>query len=132
MTNLDGLKLYASLIRLFSTLPRLDRPRAQALAEAGAGKGGEAQFELIVTLLDLFLARMARAGTLGQLPPLAAPGEGELIARLSPNLNAARVWAELAQHLGLRARRGKAVNLDPAALLMDMVLQIDATAGNLA
>jgi DNA polymerase-3 subunit delta' len=132
MTNLDGLKLYASLIRLFATLPRLDRPRAQAIAEAGAGKGSEAQFELIVTLLDLFLARMARAGTLGQLPPEAAPGEVDLIARLSPNPQAARIWADLAQHLGLRARRGKAVNLDPAALLMDMVLQIDATAGSLA
>jgi DNA polymerase-3 subunit delta' len=132
MTNLDGLKLYASLIRLFATLPRLDRPRTQAIAEAGAGKGSEAQFELIVTLLDLFLARMARAGTLGQLPPEAAPGEVDLIARLSPNPQAARIWADLAQHLGLRARRGKAVNLDPAALLMDMVLQIDATAGSLA
>jgi DNA polymerase-3 subunit delta' len=132
MTNLDGLKLYATLIRLFGTLPRLDRPRALAVAEAGAGKGAEAQFELIVTLLDLFLARMARAGTLGHLPPEAAPGEGDLIARLSPHPQAARIWADLAQHLGLRARRGKAVNLDPAALLMDMVLQIDKTAGSLA
>ena len=132
MTNLDGLKLYASLIRLFTTLPRLDRPRAQTLSEAGAGKGAEAQFELIVTLLDLFLARMARAGTLGHLPPEAAPGEGDLIARLSPNPYAARIWADLAQHLGLRARRGKAVNLDPAALLLDMVLKIDETAGTLA
>jgi DNA polymerase-3 subunit delta' len=132
MTNLDGLKLYQTLVNLFSTLPRLDRPRALVLAEAGAGKGAEAQFELIVTLLDLFLARLARAGTLGYLPPEAAKGEGDLIARLSPHPQAARVWADVAQHLGIRARRGKAVNLDPAALLMDMVLQIDATAGTLA
>ena len=132
MTNLDGLKLYQTLINLFSPLPRLDRPRALALAEAGAGKGAGPQFELIVTLLDLFLARLARAGTLGYLPPEAAKGEGDLIARLSPHPQAARVWADVAQHLGIRARRGKAVNLDPAALLMDMVLQIDATAGTLA
>jgi DNA polymerase-3 subunit delta' len=132
MTNLDGLKLYQTLINLFSTLPRLDRPRALALAEAGAGKGAGPQFELIVTLLDLFLARLARAGTLQYLPPEAARGEGDLIARLSPHPQAARVWADVAQHLGIRARRGKAVNLDPAALLMDMVLQIDATAGTLA
>jgi DNA polymerase-3 subunit delta' len=38
----------------------------------------------------------------------------------------------VAQHLGLRARRGKAVNLDPAALLMDMVLHINETAAELA
>lgn len=132
MTNLDGLKLYESLIRLFGTLPRLDRPRALSLAEAGAGKGAEAQFELIVSLLDLFLARLARAGTLQQLPPEAAKGEADLIARLSPSAWAARGWADAAQHLGLRARRGKAVNLDPAALLMDMVLHINETAAELA
>ncbi len=132
MTNLDGLQLYQSLITLFSTLPRLDRPRALALAEAGAAKGNASQFDLIVTLLDLFLARLARAGTLGELPPEAAKGEHALISRLSPSPAHARHWADVAQQLGLRARRGKAVNLDPAALLMDMVLHINETAGQLA
>jgi DNA polymerase-3 subunit delta' len=55
-----------------------------------------------------------------------------LILRLSPDADAARLWADLAQGLSARARRGKAVNLDPAALLMDMVLKIDETAGTLA
>ena len=132
MTNLDGLQLYQSLITLFATLPRLDRPRALALAEAGAAKGNASQFDLIVTLLDLFLARLARAGTLGQLPPEAAKGEHALISRLSPSPAHARHWADVAQQLGLRARRGKAVNLDPAALLMDMVLKLEETAGSLA
>jgi DNA polymerase-3 subunit delta' len=132
MTNLDGLKLYQSLINLFTSLPRLDRSKALALAEAGAAKGAEQTFELIVTLLDLFLARLARAGTLGALPPEAARGEAALIERLSPTADHARIWADLAQVLGLRARRGKSVNLDPSALLMDMVLKIDETAGMLA
>lgn len=132
LTNLDGMRLYQSMIALFATLPRLDRPRALALAEAGAGRGNEAKFELILTLLDLFLARLARAGTMGYCPPEACPGEAALIARLSPSPPAARTWAELAQTLGLRARRGRAVNLDPAALLMDMLLRIDETAGLLA
>ncbi|TKA96404.1 DNA polymerase III subunit delta', partial [Cereibacter changlensis] len=132
LTNLDGMRLYQSMIALFATLPRLDRPRALALAEAGAGRGNEPKFELILTLLDLFLARLARAGTMGYCPPEACPGEAALIARLSPSPLAARTWAELAQTLGLRARRGRAVNLDPAALLMDMLLRIDETAGLLA
>ena len=132
MTNLDGLNLYARLIRLFATLPRLDRPQALALADAGAARGAEAQFELIVTLIDLFLARLARAGTTGHPAPAAAPGEADLIARLSPNPIIARHWAELAQTIGLRARRGKAVNLDPAALLLDMVLRIDEAAATFA
>lgn len=132
MTNTEGLALYARLVALCATLPRLDRPRALALAEAGAARGAEATFELIVTLIDLFLARLARAGTLGQCPPEAAPGEAALIARLAPDAEAARIWADLAQTLGLRARRGKAVNLDPAALLMDMVLRLDETAATLS
>ena len=132
MTALEGLKLYAALIRLMATLPRLDRHLALTLADAGAKKGAEAQFDLIVTLIDLFLARLARAGTLMQLPPEAAKGEAALIERLSPSPAHARIWADLAQTLGNRARRGRSVNLDPAALLMDMVLKIDETAGTLA
>ena len=132
MTNLEGLALYTRLVKLMATLPRLDRVQALAFAEAGAGRGAEAQFDLIVTLLDLCLARLARSGTCGTPLPEAAPGEAALIARLAPNPWAAREWASLAQTLGLRARRGKAVNLDPAALLMDMLLQIDEAASALS
>ncbi|MDZ4096688.1 MAG: DNA polymerase III subunit delta', partial [Paracoccaceae bacterium] len=39
ITNLDGLNLYKSIVALFATLPRLDRPRALALADLGAGRG---------------------------------------------------------------------------------------------
>lgn len=132
LTNLDGLALYARLAALFATLPRLDRSKALAIAETASGRGNEARFDLVVTLIDLFLARLARAGTTRETRPEAAPGEAALFARLAPHPQAARTWADLAQTLGIRARRGRAVNLDPAALLMDMVLKIDETAGSLA
>ena len=132
LTNLDGLKLYTALTRLFSTLPRLDRPQALALSDLAAAKGASETFDLIVTLIDLFLARLARFGATGQTPPEAAPNEGQLLQRLAPHPHAARAWAELAQTLSARARRGKAVNLDPAALLMDILLKVDETAGSLA
>jgi DNA polymerase-3 subunit delta' len=132
LTNNDGLESYSQLIRLFDTLPRLDRARALQLAEQGAGKGAEPRFELILTQIDLFLARTARAGVTRIAPPEAARGETELIARLAPSVGAGRIWAELAQTLGLRARRGKAVNLDPAALLMDIFLKLDETAAAVA
>ncbi len=132
LSNLDGLALYTQLIVLLTTLPRLDRLRALALAEAGAGRGAEASFDLILRLIDLFLSRLARAGTTGHTPPEAAKGEAALIARLASDAATARHWADLAQTLTARARRGKAVNLDPAALLMDMVLKIDETAATLA
>ena len=132
LTNLDGLKLYAALTRLFSTLPRLDRPQALALADRAAARGAAEAFDLIVTLVDLFLARLARFGATGQIPPEAAPHEAQLLHRLAPHSPAARAWAGLAADLSSRARRGKAVNLDPAALLMDMLLKVDETAGSLA
>lgn len=132
MTNLEGLALYQRLIDLLGGLPRLDRPQALALAESGAGKGAEPRFELILTLIDLFLARLARAGVTRLTPPEAASGEAALIARLAPTGAAALQWAELAQTLGLRAWRGKSVNLDPAALLMDMILKVDETAAQVA
>ncbi|MDQ1848250.1 DNA polymerase III subunit delta' [Gemmobacter fulvus] len=132
ITNLEGMALYRTLIALFGGLPRMDRPRLLAFAETGSGKGNEPRFDLALTLMDLLLARLARAGTLGTTPPEACQGEAALLARLSPDPWAARQWADLAQSLSARARRGKAVNLDPAALLMDMLLRIEETAGTLA
>ena len=129
--GLDGLKLYGDLLRLFEDLPRIDRTRASALAETLVGKGKETRFDLALELIDLFLARLARAGATGVLPPEAGRGEAALIQRLSPHQGAARVWADLAQTLGLRARKGRAVNLDPAALVLDMLLRIDAAAQGL-
>lgn len=128
VSALEGAELYARLLALMATLPRMDRARALALADGVAGKGNEARFELLLDLIDLFMARLARAGATGTLPPEAAPGEAALLARLAPDPRQARAWAELAQTLSLRVRRGRAVNLDPAALVLDMLLRIDAAA----
>ena len=131
LTNLDGLRLYQTISDLMETLPRMDRQRAIGLAESAAGKGRELQFDLTLNLIDLFLARLARTGATGQTPPPAARGEAATLARLSPTPHHARAWAELAQTLGIRARKGRAVNLDPAALLLDTLLKIDAMAASL-
>lgn len=128
LSALDGAALYARLVALMATLPRMDRARALALADAVAGKANEARFDLMLDLIDLFLARLARAGATGTPPPEAAPGEAALIAALAPDARRARAWADLAQTLSIRARRGRAVNLDPAALVLDMLLKIDAAA----
>ncbi|MEE9388668.1 MAG: DNA polymerase III subunit delta' [Paracoccaceae bacterium] len=132
LTNLEGMQTYARIIDLFTGLPRLDRPKALKLAESAVGKGKQAHFDLLLRLLDLFLIRTARTGVSG--PPLvqAAPGETELLKRLSPDADAGRVWAELQQTLSARARHGQAVNLDPAALILDMVFKINDTAAKLA
>lgn len=132
LTNLGGLEMYQEIITLFTTLPRLDRVRALRLGESVVGKGKEPRYDLLLGLIDLFLARVARTGASGAPVVEAANGEAALLSRLAPSQFAGREWAALQQSLGARARHGKAVNLDPAALILDMVLKIDATAAKAA
>ncbi|HQY44746.1 MAG TPA: DNA polymerase III subunit delta' [Paracoccaceae bacterium] len=133
LSNLDGLRTYARIVALFASLPRLDRQAALALADSAAQRGaGESRLGLILMLMDLFLSRLARSGIVGAQGAEAAPGEAALFARLCPSPRAARIWANLHQTLGARARHGQAVNLDPAALLLDMIFRIDQTASQLA
>lgn len=122
----DGLDRYAELVALFADMPAFDRLRAAAFADAAAGRASADgdPFDLTMTLIDRFLSRAARAGLMGPPLPEAAPGEGALLARLSPDEGAARHWAGAQADLSARARRGRAVNLDPAALVMDMLLTL--------
>ena len=122
----DGLDRYAQILRLFATLPRMDRPQAAALADAAGGRAtadGD-PFDLTMTLLDRFLSRAARTGLMGAPLPEAADGEAKTLTRISPDDRAARHWAAAQADLSARARRGRAVNLDPAALVMDMLLTL--------
>jgi DNA polymerase-3 subunit delta' len=128
----EGAGLYREMTALCAGMPGVDRPRLVALAERLAARGAEARFDLAIGLLDRLLARAARHGATGRTEVEAAPGEAALLDRLSPDAAAGRRWADLAQTLGQRVRAGRAVNLDPAALLIDMVLKIDAEAGRLA
>jgi DNA polymerase-3 subunit delta' len=132
LVNLDGLKLYADLVQLFDGLPNMPRPAALRLAESCVGKAGEQRFPLMIDLIDTFLARAARAGLLGQPQTQGAPGEARLLARLAPHDVAARKWATLQQDISARTRRGRAVNLDPAALILDMLFKIEETARSAA
>ena len=129
LINLGGLGTYAELVAIISTLPQLDRGRALKLAEAAAARGAGDKLDLLLRLTDLLLARLARSGTVGAAPAAqAAPGEAEMLARLSATPSQGRAWAECAQEIGARARHGRAVNLDPAALVLDTVFKIQQTA----
>ncbi len=124
----DGLKTYADLVRLVSSLPQFDRGLALKMAEAAAARGAEAQRDLLFRLLDLLMARLARTGASGAPPAIeAAPGEAETLMRLAPTPAAGRAWAAIAQETSARARHGVAVNLDPAALVLDTLIKISQT-----
>lgn len=126
LTTLDGLALYRDITGLFAG--GLNRPAALKLADSATGRTAADRFELMLDLFDLFLARLARSGVAGPPATQAAPGEARLLQALSPDATAARRWAELAQDLNTRSRHGRAVNLDPAVLILDMVLKIHETA----
>ncbi len=124
----DGLTLYAELVDLLSGLPNINRPALLKLADSCAGRNAETRFSMTLDLLDHLLSRAARAGLMGEPETQGAPGEARLLARISPDDRAARNWAQLQQDLSRRARHGRAVNLDPAALILDMVFAIEQTA----
>lgn len=129
LLNLDGLRIYSELIAILGTLPRLDRSRSLALAEAAAQRNAADKFELLLTLTDIALSRLARTGATGQPPtPEAAPNEADVLTRLAGDARKARIWADTAATITARARHGQAVNLDPAALVLDTVFKIKETA----
>ncbi len=124
----DGLPLYAELVDLLTGLPDVNRPKLLKLADSCTGRNADTRFALTLDLLDHFLSRAARAGLMGEPATQAAPGEARLLTRIAPDDRAARGWAALQQDLSSRARHGRAVNLDPAALILDMVFAIEKTA----
>lgn len=130
--NLGGIGIYQELIHIFQSAPNYDRPRALKLADGCVGKANAPRFDLTLRLIDLFLARMARYGA--GLPPASPAAEGEiaLFERLSSHGPAARAWAQVQQELSARSGHGRAVNLDPAALILDMVFKINETAAQLS
>ena len=131
LTNLNGLAIYAELVALYQSLPRLDRARAQSMAQAASARGAEARLALLFDLNDQLMARLARTGALGTPPAVqAAPGEAEMMQRLAPSPAAARHWADAAQQISARVAHGRSVNLDPAALVLDTVFRLRACANS--
>lgn len=129
LSLLDGLKIYTEVIALLGSMPNLDRGRALALAEAAAQRGAEQRLDLLYTLIDIALTRLARTGATGQPPKVeAAPNEAAILTRLAGNQAQARAWADTAQSALARARHGRAVNLDPAALVLDTLFKLQQTA----
>ena len=129
LSLLDGPKMYSELLGLMDSLPMMDRTRALKLAEAAAARGAEEKRNLLFVLLDLFLARLARTGATGAPPePRVSPKEPSLLKRLSPTPAQGRVWADLQQSCSARVQHGLAVNLDPAALVLDTLLSISDSA----
>jgi DNA polymerase-3 subunit delta' len=123
-----GPDVYAKIVALFSTTPHLDRTVAIQFAEWAGARGAADRLPLVTGLLALFLSRLARFGVLGPVGLAAAADETAVMSRLCTGPVAARRWADLHQTLGAELQHGLAVNLDPATMILDTVLKINATA----
>jgi DNA polymerase-3 subunit delta' len=121
----DGLARYGEIVALLGRTP-IDRRRAIALADAAGGRQS-ARYELTLELLGMALGRLALAGAGGAVAALTE-AEAEMAARLAGTPAQARLWAELVPRLAERTAHARAVNLDPAQVILDTLLQIDAAA----
>lgn len=123
----DGLKLYGQIIGLIGTAPGLDRGLALALADKCAARGNESTYALMIELITLALVRLARHGA-GMPMIEAANGELTLAEKLSATAHQSRIWANLQQEISAKTTHARAVNLDPAQVILDMFIQIDKAA----
>ncbi|MEO1611029.1 MAG: DNA polymerase III subunit delta' [Pseudomonadota bacterium] len=128
LVALDGAALYARLCRLFAASPGAERREMIAMADACVGRDAEPTYALTLRLADFLLARLARAAAAGAPQTLAAEPEGAVIARLAPDGSAARKWADLSAEIQAKTARARAVNLDPAQVVLDTLISIDAAA----
>lgn len=127
LIELDGLKLYAEILDLLARAPGMDRGRLTALAESCAGRDADPRYDLTLDLLRLALSRLALAAA-GAAPPPTSATEAQLRARLGQTPAQARLWAERVADLTERTGHARAVHLDPAQVILDTFLRIDAAA----
>lgn len=127
LAAVDGPALYDQIARLLAAAPGMDRRAATAVAEACAGRGAEARHDATLALIRLALARLARAAVgVGGAP--VSEAEARAIAALAARPAQARIWAELSARLAERTEHARAVHLDPAQVILDTLLRIDAAA----
>lgn len=124
----QGYQLYQDIVQLCNTLPKFDRSAAIQFANKTTPPRPAVAASDVVDLVDLFLSRMARSVLSGGGDIQAAKGERDLFARLCPTAHAARKWADCQHSQSQKARQALQVNLDPSAVILDMLFHIEATA----
>ncbi len=130
MLNASGVELYQKVIELMATFPRFNRQLALDLVNAVTEKKSGDRLDLFFDVVDIALSRLARRGALGASLPSAALQEPETLARLSPDPQAARQWAAAAATVNEHCRTGLEVNIDPSALILDMIFRLAQTTMN--
>jgi DNA polymerase-3 subunit delta' len=127
LTADGGVALYARLVTLFDRGKGIERSGMMQLADLVAGRGAEAQYEMVVRLTLTLAGRLARSAAIGSRGPEAGPGEAALMAAVARNQAQAALWAETAVRVAAATSHARAVNLDPGQTIIDTFLDLDAT-----
>ena len=132
LAQLDGDALYSALISTLQTLPSLNQSAALKLAESFAGQANSERFDLLIDLIDYILGQAAKISLI-PLDTDADPTalDQKLFTKLHKGPIGARKWALLQQDISQRMRHGRAVNLDPVTLILDMFFKIEKCAAAL-
>lgn len=107
-----GLDLFQSIAQLLSSWPNYDPNLLHRLGDKLAGKGGEAQFDIAVSLLDWWLTRFIRWSAVRDSQMVEVfPGENTLMNQL---LQAASLdhWLQSWEKVSRLFARVASVNLD--------------------
>ena len=121
----DGVELYRLILNMLSTMPGADRQSAMKLAETAAGRQATDQYDMLLDLIPLSLSRLTLMASRGGGVEQGFPGEAEMAARLLPTPTVQQMAAQLVSDVMARAAHGRAVNLDPGQVILDMILSID-------
>ena len=126
MIEHDGARLYRTLLSFLNQLPNLKGFELEKFIATFSGNKNKSKLEFFVELLNLAIARIAKAGIIGKsFSHNFLEDEKEIFAKLCPTPNSAKKWAELAQTQSKRLKNGLAVNLDPGSLILDTFFQIE-------
>ena len=129
LVDSQGVEIYGEIVRILSGAPSMDRALVDRFADSCSGRNNEHRFEIILRLLAVALARLARCSIIGaENMTESVPGEKQMWWSLSQRPGMASRWAELAQDLPPMGRVANTVNLDPASIILDMMLRINAAA----
>lgn len=120
-----GVTLYRDLLALFGQKTRMNRLAATKLAESCTGKGNVARYDLVLRLCATFMHRLALTGIGLSTDFTTSSDEAKILNGLAPSAQVSRKWANLAAELQDRSQHARAVNLDPASVILDMLLKID-------
>ena len=121
----DALKLYNDFCHIFSHKPHsYHRDAAFKFASQFSGAANAEKFDIMIDLIQIFLSRLAHSS----LAPLHnTPSHNEALAFKTLLLQEHRseIWARAALDIPQCARSAKNVHLDPASILLEMLIKIN-------